>query len=125
MANENTETKVSWLTRIVQLNPVLIRGVLVSVAALLAAILGRTVIDNDLIDAIIDGFVAITGLVAALWARGKVIAENKVIAWNPNPLETDDIKPGLAVVTDIESRIDDLGEAASHSVGQGDVRAAA
>lgn len=72
--------------RILVLNPALIRGLLVSLAAILATILGHTVISDDLITAIIDSFVAVSALVGAVWTRGAVTPNDKVVAYKPDPL---------------------------------------
>lgn len=72
--------------RILVLNPALVRGLLVSLAAILATVLGHTVISDDLITAIIDGFVAVSALVGAVWTRGAVTPNDKVVAYKPDPL---------------------------------------
>lgn len=83
-----------------ELNPVLIRGILTSIAALIVSFLGRELITDSQVEAAVQTFVAIAALFAALWSRNKVIAENKVVAWKPNP-ENDVVMPGPSA-TDIE-----------------------
>lgn len=105
------------IRKIIALNPVLIRGVLVAVAAVLAQVLGHTVIEEKLIDTIIDAFTAITALVTALWARGVVIAENKVVAWQPDPA-VDFVVPGPATTDNVHQ----LQTAGGTSMRQEDAR---
>lgn len=120
---EPATPKASWIKRMLELNPVLIRGVLVSVASLLAVVVGNTVISDDLIQGILGSFIAITALITALWSRGKVIAENKVVAWIPNPLNSSSpVSPGPATVP--EGQESALVTSADVSMNQTDVRSA-
>lgn len=120
MANEDT---VSGLTKFIQQNPVLIRGIIVTIVSAIALAVGHSVISDDTITLIVDSIISVSGLIGALWSRGKVIAENKVIAWNPDPTLNDEIVAGLATVTDVTERWDDLRKAASESRSQKQVRA--
>ena len=121
MDNEAVEQPVEkdqseGLRRFFEMNPTLVRGLLVSVAALLASIFGRILISNELIEAIVQTFIAISGLVTALWARNQVIAEKKVVAWKPDP-DANVVMPGPAA-TDADL----LGDSAALSMTQAEVR---
>lgn len=99
-----TQKKVKWsdgLRKFIELNPVLIRGVLVSVAALAANIVGREVINDATIEAIISTLTAISALVAALWVRPKVIAESKVLVWQTDPEDASTISPGPLTISGV------------------------
>lgn len=113
------------IAKFIQMNPVLIRGIVTTFAAVAATVLGHVFISDEAITTIVDGMVAVSGLVAALWSRGKVIAENKVIAWNPDPSLNEEIVAGLATVTDVSKRVDELIKAASVSQSQTEYRKAA
>lgn len=112
----------TWLKKFVELNPVLVRGVLVAVAALLAQIVGNTVIEEELINTIIDTITALAALITALWARGKVIAENKVIAWKVDPTGPDTIVPGPVTIQN-DTELHTVYDAAVVSLHQDEARA--
>jgi len=87
----------NWFDRFIHLDPLLLRGLLVAVAMLLAQVLGVTVIENAMIDAIINLFTAVSALVLAVWARPSVTPNAKVIVFKPNPEEST-VLPGEATV---------------------------
>ena len=122
---EDSTSKGFWggVKKFFDLNPTLVRGVIVAVAAVLATFLGREFISDTQIEAVVQFFIAISALISALWTRNKVIAENKVIAWKPDP-EGDIVAAGPATIeASNELQVDALAEAASHSLLQGEVRA--
>lgn len=92
-----TQSKVKWsqgLRKFIDLNPTLVRGTLVSIAAISASVLNKEVIQDDLIEALVGGFIAISALISALWSRPAVIAEKKVLVWQTDPDDTSTISPG-------------------------------
>lgn len=123
-----TQSKVKWsqgLRKFIDLNPTLVRGTLVSIAAISASILNKEVIQDDLIEALVGGFIAISALISALWSRPAVIAEKKVIAWklDPDANTNGNIVPGPAVAT-TELEFEEVAVAANESLGQKEVREA-
>lgn len=123
MSHANSSNKISRsfgdsVKRFFDLNPTLVRGILVSVAAVLAQVLNRTIISDDMVQAIVDLFTAVAALVTALWARGVVIAEKKVVAWTPDP-ENGIVMPGKAATSETE-----LADAAVLSMNQKEARQA-
>lgn len=111
----------AWLKKFIELNPVLIRGLLVTIAALLARFGVNTVLDNETVELIIDLFVAVSALITALWARDKVIAENKVIAWKLDPADSNTIVAGPATVRN-DFEMEQVYQAAQISKFQGEAR---
>ena len=120
---QRTKATTAAIVKFVQLNPLLVRGIIATTASMVALILGRTVVDSEVVDTIAEWILSLSGIIVAFWARGKVIAENKVIAWNPDPIDTEQIVAGLEVVENIETRIDELSDAASKSESQQEIRA--
>lgn len=118
-ASETTAAIVKFL----QLNPLLVRGLIATTASLVALILGHAVADSEIVNTITELVLALSGIIVAFWARGKVISENKVIAWNPDPIDTEQIVSGLETVKNVESRINELVGAAVKSESQSEIRA--
>jgi hypothetical protein len=101
--------------RFFKLEPALVRGILVAIAGLVAQILGRTVIDNDTIDLLIDLFTGLSAVLATIWTRGAVTANAKVVVANENPLgQTPVLVSGDSNVTvgTTGAHVDDLVAAA-------------
>lgn len=88
----------TWLNKFTTLEPALLRGILVTLAAIVAKTFGVTVVDNETIDLIIDLFVMVSSLITALWARTVVFPQAKVIAFKRNPFSRDTISAGPATI---------------------------
>lgn len=102
MPNEPT-----WWQKLVKLDPALVRGFIVTVFALLATVLNKT-IDDSTVQTVISFVVALFGLIAAIFIRPAVTPNAKVIVRDDTPLaETPTIVPGEAVV-----EAEDIGEVA-------------
>jgi hypothetical protein len=86
MESTDKNSNLNAWQRVMLLNPALVRGLVVAIAAILATVLGRTVIDSALIDSIVIFFASISALVSALWTRGAVTPNDKVVAYKPDPL---------------------------------------
>lgn len=82
------EQEVPWWQKVLKLEPALIRGVLVALAALLLQIFGKTIIEAGMVDAVIDFFTSISALVAALMIRAGVTPNAKVLLRDDTPLAT-------------------------------------
>lgn len=93
-----------------------------TLANFLAALLAREVIDLEIIDTFVEFYIALSSLIVALWARGKVISENKVVAWVPDPLDHPEVlAPGPVSVT--SEQTNDLIDVSELSATQAEFRA--
>lgn len=81
-----------WLRRTVEADPVLVRGALVSVLGLGATIANHQFAEGQ-VESVVTGVISILAMVSALWSRGKVIPESKVVTYMPSPSKN----PGLVV----------------------------
>lgn len=89
----------TWWQKLLKLEPAVIRGFVVSLVAFLAVILGHKFADGD-VETIINFVVTLFSLLAALWIRPAVTANNKVIVYDDTPLATvSTIKAGNVVAT--------------------------
>jgi len=96
---EHTKPGETWWQRILTLEPAVLRGFLLSLAAMLALVTGHTVIDDDAITVVLDAFAGLTALVSAFWTRGAVVPVAKVVSYLPDPgAQPSDLRPGPAVV---------------------------
>lgn len=92
MTNEPT-----WFKRLLELNPLLVRGVFVSFIGLLGAV-GITV-SGDTVQIIIGFVVSVFALVTALWGAPAVTPNAKVLAYQPDPyIVQGEVLSGGAVV---------------------------
>lgn len=90
--------------RIVQLDPALLRGLIVAAALLLASF--GVVISNNTQTAILGFIAAIIALLQGLWTRNAVTPNAKVAVVIPDPINAPHIvAPGSAVTTAPESDI--------------------
>jgi len=91
------DTNIWW--RLTHLEPAMYRGGVVAVVALLGS-LGLVVADADTA-AIVAVVTAVVGLVQALWTRGAVTANQRVVVYKPDPVDQPSlVAPGIAVATD-------------------------
>lgn len=90
----------SFWWKLVNLDPVLVRGAVMSFAAL-AATLGLAVSDKAL-GAFLAAVFSLMLLVQALWTRGSVVPNAKVVVYKPDPVNAPfDLEPGPAISTDV------------------------
>lgn len=88
----------TWWQRLLKLDPAIFRGILVAVAALLLQVVGHTVVDDSVIDAIIDIFTGVSAIVAAVTIRPAVTPNAKVVVRDDTPLaRVSTLQPGPAV----------------------------
>jgi hypothetical protein len=105
-----TRKTAGFMERLTTLEPAMIRGFIVTVFGLVAAIFG-TQIDSQTVDLVITFVLALLGLITALFIRPSVTANKKVLAYIRDPLERPiDIEPGLASVP--EGQADEVVRAA-------------
>lgn len=92
-----SRSKPNWLERFAALDPVMLRGVVVTVFALLGAV-GISVSDG-LVAAVLAFVVALGALVTALVSRPAVTPNEKVLVYKPDPFDAPGtVAAGHAVV---------------------------
>lgn len=96
----DTPSNPSLFWRLVNLNPAIWRGIIVSVLAVLAT-LGLIVSDNTS-EAIVTAVFAVIALIQAISTHGAVTANQKVIAYKPDPVNKPSVVvSGDAISTDV------------------------
>lgn len=97
------------------LDPIILRGVLVGIAAIAAQVLNNTVNFDSWVEKLIQLFIALSALVSALWIKPNATPNRNVLA-----IQTDAgaILPGEAVVED-ESKLPEAIEALTTSSKEG------
>lgn len=100
------------LQRLLKLNPAIVRGLLVTLALVIAQVVGHTVISDDTISQIINGFSAIGSLIGAVWTRGAVTPNAKVVVYKPDPVNSDTVAAGPATITPTQANQTAVLEAA-------------
>lgn len=80
-------TSPGWLTRVAKLDPALLRGAVVSVLALVTAVVGNEVVTNEQVESGLDLVVALSAIVAAFLIKPAVTPNAKVIVFKPEPFE--------------------------------------
>lgn len=111
MAQESGWTQ--QLQRLIQLQPAVVRGLLVAVTGVIAQILGHSVVSDGTIDSILDAYTSISALVSAFWIRGVVTPHLKVVSFKPDPFASDLECPGPACEDtqhDLEQALSNLDE---------------
>lgn len=92
------DNEVSAWERVSQMNPAVLRAVIVAVVGLITAITGK-VIDDSVIDTIVQLILLVLPIVAGIIIRKAVTPNAKVIAFQPNPIEEPHvIEAGEAVI---------------------------
>lgn len=106
--NENTTsaTEVSGIRKLFLMKPLMVRALLVAIAAIVARIVGGQV-DNELIDTLVDLFTALSAIVLYFIGQGTVTANSKVVTKLPDPTDPSVIVAGdaLPVVREFEDNI--------------------
>jgi hypothetical protein len=99
---EGIPVGAGFFWKLVHLNPAVWRGIVMAILAL-AATFGFVVSDQNT-EAIVSAVTALLVIVQAIWTRGAVTANKKVIAYKPDPIEDPShIVPGEAVSTDVQA----------------------
>ncbi len=88
--NENQ----NWFQKVLNLEPALLRALLVALAAVLAQVLNHTVISDDDVNSWVDFFTAAAAILAGFFIRPSVTPNNKVLSYLPNPADSDTVLPG-------------------------------
>lgn len=105
------EPKPSFWWKLVNLNPALLRGLVMAVVMVLGT--AGILVSPDLADGLIGAWVAVAAVVQALWTRNGVTANAKVVVIAPDPVNAPDtVAPGEAVT---EASSTDIIEAARTS----------
>lgn len=103
----------SWaqqLKQLFQLQPAVVRGLLVAVTGVIAQVLGKTVIDNDSIEVILNAYTALSALVGAFWIRPSVTPHLKVVSFKPDPFASPTVMSGPAAGIDAGDALGTLDE---------------
>lgn len=82
----------NWFRRLVEANPVMVRGFIVAAFGLLAMILNIQFADGA-VENIANGVISMLALISSLWSAPKVTPNKKVVSYMPQP----DKKPGLVL----------------------------
>ena len=86
--------------KLVHLDPVLLRGAVISIAALVGTF--GFAIGDQKVEAFLSAVAALIVLVQALWTRKAVVPNAKVVVYKPDPVNSPkELAPGPAVSTDI------------------------
>lgn len=106
---EDIPVNPSLLWRLVHLNPVLWRGLLLAVAGVLVTV--GVVFSGHAQEAIYTLILSVVAIVQAVWTKGSVVPNKKVVVYKPDPVESPrELASGEAVST---NAADLLAKAAS------------
>lgn len=89
----------NWFQKISELEPALLRALLVALAAVLAQVLNHTVIDDDDVNNWVDFFSAAAAILSGFLIRPAVIPSAKVISYLPDPAHPEVVAAGGASVS--------------------------
>lgn len=97
--SEDIPQDAGFWWKLVHLNPTLYRGLLIAIAGVLAYLgIGFTVGFQDSIFTLVISVVAI---IQALWTKGSVTANQKVVVYKPDPVESPNVlASGLSISYD-------------------------
>lgn len=90
----------SVVRRIVDADPVVVRGAIVSVFGFVASILNFKLADG-IQEGVISAVIGVLALVSAVWSRGKVTPNVKVVSYMPSP----DTHPELVLPSTANSSV--------------------
>jgi hypothetical protein len=97
-ASDTPEDANLWW-RLVHLNPVILRGAIVSIFSILATT--GLIVGDKKEEAIVTGIFSFVALVQAVWTKPSVTPNQKVIAYKPDPVdEPTKVVAGPAISTD-------------------------
>lgn len=100
----------TWWQKLLELDPALVRGFVVTVFALAGTLLGKQ-FGDDTVQNVIQFVTILSGLLAAVLIKPKVTANAKVLAYLPKPYaEPTVVASGEATVT--PEQTDDVVDAA-------------
>jgi hypothetical protein len=74
----------NWFRRLVESNPVLVRGVVVAVFGLIAMGLNMQFASGT-VENVANGIISVFALISSLWARPAVTPNTKVVSYMPRP----------------------------------------
>lgn len=77
--------KTGFWHRLVQLDPALLRGLVMATVFLLGTL--GVVVTPELPDALVGWIAVVLAIVQALWTRGAVTPNKKVLVYVPDPIE--------------------------------------
>lgn len=90
----------TWWQKLLQLEPAMVTGLIVSIFGLIGAVLGIT-IAPEVVQNVVTVILGISALLATVLLRGKVTANAKVVVYDDTPLApVATLKAGEAVVTE-------------------------
>lgn len=92
--SEYGRTSPGFWYKLVHMEPALLRGLIMAVFAFLASV--GIVASDTLPDALIGVTLALLALIQALWTRGVVVAEDKVVAYVEKPWSGEQLRAGKA-----------------------------
>lgn len=87
----------NWFQRLSDLDPAVLRGFLVALAAVLFQVFNKTVITDDDVNSAVDFFTAAMAIIAGFLIRPAVTPNAKVVAYLPDPAVPSEVAPGEAV----------------------------
>jgi hypothetical protein len=103
--SENIPQNAGFWWKLVHLNPALWRGLIVAVAALLVSV-GISIFTDSVQNGVYGVIIAVVGIVQALWTRGSVTANQKVVVYKPDPVESPNtLASGLSISYDEDALV--------------------
>lgn len=110
---EGTPDQADFWWRLVNLDPAIWRGAVMSVIGLIAAF--GLIVNDQTQGAILTTIASILALVQALWTRKAVTPNVKVVVYKPDPIKAPDlVVPGAAISSDVIA----VANAAADNVGE-------
>lgn len=93
----SNQPKDNFWWKLVHLNPALLRGLIMAVVVALGST--GILVSGELPDTLLGVWVAVAGIIQALWTRGAVTANARVAVAVPDPVNAPNtVVPGEAVV---------------------------
>ena len=110
MTNER-KSLVRKVGDVVESDPVMVRGFIVSVFGVVAMIFNVS-FASGVVEAVANSVISVLALVAAIWTRPKVTPNSKVAIWVPSPKENPGhVVPGQASLSMNAKFVEDKGTA--------------
>lgn len=86
----------SWLRRVIEAEPVIIRGAIVSVLGFVAMTANWN-LSEGFAELVVSSVISVFALISAVWSRSAVVPAKKVVAYMPSPSRHPElVKPGEA-----------------------------
>ena len=103
--------------RLVHLNPVLYRGLVMGFVSFLGAF--GLAFSNEKGEAIVGFITVLLLFIQAAWTRGSVVASKKVVVYKPNPVDEPHVlAPGEAVSTNFPAVMNAAADNGSKSIAE-------